>query len=129
MKKIIFIAACCTLLLTGCVSQSDFDALNSEKDALATQVAELEAANETLLSEKEALRTENEALKASAETVPASADTTEAEPEYNYIGNLNSYKFHRLSCEYLPAEYNRVYYETREDAINDGMEACRRCSP
>lgn len=126
MKRLLFAAACCVLLLSGCVSQSEYDTLSSEKDALATQVAELQAANDTLTAENENLKAENAALQATPEPVQESTATA---TDYAYIGNINSYKFHLPSCDYLPAESNRVYYTTREEAINDGMEPCRRCSP
>ena len=47
----------------------------------------------------------------------------------NYIGNLNSYKFHKPTCGYLPAQHNRVYYSTRNAAISAGMVPCKRCKP
>jgi competence protein ComEC len=36
-----------------------------------------------------------------------------------YIGNLNSRKFHRPNCTGLPAENNRVVFESRDDAVVD----------
>lgn len=47
----------------------------------------------------------------------------------NYIGNVNTYKFHKPSCGYLPAKHNRVYYSTRNAAISAGMVPCKRCRP
>ena len=161
MKKLLIVLAAC-LTLSGCggVSQSDYDAAVQERDALATQVAELQttndsltAENDTLSSKNESLSAENESLKAENQTLTAaastaastssaaaSADTPAADTaaasetkdtaaEYSYIGNRNSYKFHRPSCSYLPAEHNRVYYQTREEAVNDGMVPCKRCDP
>lgn len=46
-----------------------------------------------------------------------------------YIGNRNSKKFHLPSCSTLPAEQNRVYFKTREEAINAGYSPCKRCNP
>jgi beta-lactamase superfamily II metal-dependent hydrolase len=46
-----------------------------------------------------------------------------------YIGNKNSKKFHLPSCSTLPAEQNRVYFKTREEAINAGYVPCKRCNP
>lgn len=126
MKRVLFATVCCVFFLSGCVSQSEYDTLSSEKDALATQVAELQAANDTLTAENENLKAENATLQATPE--PAQESTATA-TDYAYIGNANSMKFHLPTCEYLPAEYNRVYYATRDEAINDGMKPCRRCSP
>lgn len=159
MKKLLIVLAAC-LTLSGCggVSQSDYDAAVQERDALATQVAELQTANDSLTAENDTLSAENESLKAENQTLTAaastaastssassssaaaSADTSAADTaaasetndtaaEYSYIGNRNSYKFHRPSCSYLPAEHNRVYYQTREEAVNDGMVPCKRCDP
>lgn len=49
--------------------------------------------------------------------------------ETEYIGNKQSGKFHRPSCEYIPDENNRIIYKTREDAINAGMIPCKICNP
>jgi beta-lactamase superfamily II metal-dependent hydrolase len=46
-----------------------------------------------------------------------------------YIGNKNSKKFHLPSCSTLPAEHNRVYFKTREEAISAGYIPCKRCNP
>ncbi len=42
-----------------------------------------------------------------------------------YIGNLRTKVFHRASCSSLPAEKNRVYFNTREEAINAGYRPCK----
>jgi len=47
----------------------------------------------------------------------------------NYIGNKNSKIFHRQSCSSLPAEKNRVYFNTRDEAISQGYRPCKRCNP
>lgn len=44
-----------------------------------------------------------------------------------YIGNLNSKKFHTESCSGLPAEKNRIYFETYEEAIAQGYTPCSNC--
>ena len=46
-----------------------------------------------------------------------------------FIAHKTSHKFHSLSCKHLPAEYNRIYYKSRQDAINDGMIPCKVCKP
>lgn len=49
----------------------------------------------------------------------------------NYIGNANSMKFHYQSCRWAqkirPA--NRVYFDTREEAIEAGYIPCKVCKP
>ena len=46
-----------------------------------------------------------------------------------YIGNKNSKKFHSIDCASLPAERNRVYFDSREDAISEGYSPCGSCNP
>ena len=47
----------------------------------------------------------------------------------SYIGNVNSKKFHLPTCSTLPAEHNRVYFDTRDEAMAAGMTPCKRCNP
>lgn len=46
-----------------------------------------------------------------------------------YIGNLNSQVFHRKDCSGLPAEQNRVYFDSRDEAVAEGYKPCGRCEP
>lgn len=46
-----------------------------------------------------------------------------------YIGNKNSLKFHQKNCVNLPLENNRVYFDTREQAIAGGFIPCENCNP
>lgn len=63
--------------------------------------------------------------QSAANETPAPTPT----PVYSYIGNANSYVFHRMRCSTLPKEYNRIYYYTREQAVNAGMRPCQKCDP
>ncbi len=49
--------------------------------------------------------------------------------EEKYIGNKNTYKFHRTSCGVLPEEKNRVYLNSREEAIGKYYKSCKKCNP
>lgn len=53
------------------------------------------------------------------------------DPKQNnmYIGNKNSLKFHCSDCKSLPYEKNRVYFTTREQAIEQGYSPCSKCRP
>jgi competence protein ComEC len=44
-----------------------------------------------------------------------------------YIGNIKSKKFHMPSCYSLPIEKNRIYLNSRTDAINNGFSPCGNC--
>ncbi|MDR0318962.1 MAG: MBL fold metallo-hydrolase [Nitrososphaerota archaeon] len=46
-----------------------------------------------------------------------------------YIGNKNSKTFHLQSCSSLPQEQNRVYFNSRQEAIDAGYNACSTCKP
>ena len=48
-----------------------------------------------------------------------------------YVGNSNSGKFHYQGCkwEQKMLESNRVYYNSREEAIADGYVPCKVCRP
>ena len=49
--------------------------------------------------------------------------------ETTYIGNKNSKKFHNPDCGTLPAEKNRVYFSSRDEAIQQGYSPCGNCNP
>lgn len=44
-----------------------------------------------------------------------------------YIGNKNSKKFHTEDCSSLPKEENRVYFDSYEEAIDEGYTPCGSC--
>lgn len=49
----------------------------------------------------------------------------------SYVGNSNSGKFHYASCGSVGkmADKNKVFFSSREDAINQGYVPCKRCNP
>ena len=57
------------------------------------------------------------------------SETAAVTVESQYIGNVNSRKFHLLSCSSLPAERNRVFFDTAEEAVDSGFSPCARCNP
>ena len=61
-------------------------------------------------------------------TPPTPAGTT-ATVAGRYIGNQNSHIFHLTTCNSLPAEKNRVYFTSREEAVKAGYRPCKRCNP
>ena len=48
---------------------------------------------------------------------------------YGYIGNLKTKKVHLPTCSKLPKEDNQSYFESLDDAISQGYEACGICKP
>ncbi len=49
----------------------------------------------------------------------------------SYIGNSNSMKFHRSTCKEVNrmSEKNKVFFNSRDDAINGGYVGCKVCNP
>lgn len=59
------------------------------------------------------------------------SDSTLAKIENYYVASKNSQVFHRPECPYASkiASYNRVKYNTREEAVKSGKRACSKCKP
>ncbi|MDD6212669.1 MAG: MBL fold metallo-hydrolase [Clostridiales bacterium] len=49
--------------------------------------------------------------------------------EMNYIGNINSKKYHLPSCSSLPKEENQIRFYSKKEAEKAGYEPCQRCQP
>lgn len=62
-------------------------------------------------------------------TVPVSPDGSEQDDVGEYIGNKNSKKFHLPTCKNLPAEKNRIYFDSRHAAVDAGQTPCGNCKP
>ena len=58
-----------------------------------------------------------------------SANPENAEPAQpvQFIGNVNSHKFHSPDCANLPTEKNRIIFGTYEEAVNAGYTPCGSC--
>jgi len=59
---------------------------------------------------------------------PTTTTTPPPSPE-GYIGNKNSQIFHLPSCTSLPSEQNRIYFDTRQEAIDANYRPCGNCKP
>ena len=57
---------------------------------------------------------------------PSNADPAET-TAVTYIGNKNSKKFHADTCGSLPKEENRVYFDSYDEAIEEGYTPCSSC--
>lgn len=60
---------------------------------------------------------------------PENAESASGDGLELYIGNMNSRVFHDPSCANLPAEKNRVYFYSLEDALAADYTPCRSCMP
>ena len=58
-------------------------------------------------------------------------DRSETNKSYTYMGNSNSMKLHLTTCRYAQktSESNRVYFNSRDEAINKGYVPCKVCKP
>lgn len=62
-------------------------------------------------------------------TVIVTPGTEGADDIGEYIGNKNSKKFHLPTCKNLPAEKNRVYFGSKQEAVDAGHTPCGNCKP
>lgn len=47
--------------------------------------------------------------------------------EEKYIGNKNSKKLHKSTCNSLPSEKNSIFFNSIEEALDEGYEKCSNC--
>lgn len=76
-------------------------------------------------------KTNGASVKSSKTSYNSSSNTPKAEVQSKavYIGNKNSKKFHRPSCNSLPDKQNQVTFGTKKEAVAAGYDACGRCNP
>lgn len=62
-------------------------------------------------------------------TTVTNASTTSTNT--TYIGNSNTHKFHLAGCSEVSKmnDANKVYFNTRQEAINAGYTPCQKCNP
>lgn len=48
-----------------------------------------------------------------------------------YVASKNSNVFHKSGCSYVSRirDYNKIYFDTVEEAINSGRRGCSKCNP
>ena len=46
-----------------------------------------------------------------------------------YIGNAHTLKFHTSSCPHAHKIKNKVYFNSRDEAIKKGYKPCKHCQP
>lgn len=113
---------------TELLSQSDD--LKSQISSLNSNLEKSKETNAELKTELEKTKAELAAAKAMfSENTTQQSKQTSTQKTYSYIGNRNTKKFHKTSCNYLPESHNRIYYSSRSNAINAGMSPCKRCYP
>lgn len=75
-------------------------------------------------------RTDQSGTEDNIDFQPDSESNASAEEE-SYIGNKNSKVFHNSSCKSVKktADKNKVYFSSREEAVNNGYSPCKSCNP
>ena len=118
--------------------ENDIESKDAEINALQAEVDKLNADIDLLLAtpaptpsptpRPTAAPTPRPTSTAIAPVVALSTPAPTPKP-IQYIGNKNTKKFHRTSCYTLPDEKNRVYFNSRDYAINSGYDPCKNCNP
>lgn len=72
--------------------------------------------------------TKNESVQTNP-TVVVTPEADQLDDAGEYIGNKNSKKFHLPTCKNLPAEKNRIYFDSRQAAVDAGQSPCGNCKP
>lgn len=59
------------------------------------------------------------------------APEAKARVTVSYIGNRRSHIFHRAGCHYVRRmnEGNKVEFDNRDEAIDEGYRPCKKCRP
>ena len=67
----------------------------------------------------------------SSSQAPSSAKSTSSASSASYIGNANTGKFHDPSCSSVSkmSDGNKVFFSSRNDAVNQGYVPCKMCNP
>lgn len=75
--------------------------------------------------------THSSSSSSSSKSTSHSSDSTSSSDSARYVGNSNSGKFHTSDCNSVKkmSEGNKVFFSSRDDAINQGYQPCKRCNP
>lgn len=119
MKKILIVLSLMMIFIYGCSTSETVEIPSPTIQPVALETA---APTEfTLL--------ENSTFAADQNADIQTHETQEEISEETYIGNKNSKKFHIPSCNTLPAEKNRIYFSSRDKAVDSGFSPCSNCHP
>ena len=119
VKNRLYVIIFLLIILAGC-EFSEQTPIETASPVPSIGAVETVAPTEISLSDNSTFTTERNANIQTNETQTEIA-------EEMYIGNKNSKKFHRPSCNTLPAEKNRVYFNSRDEAISEGFSPCGNC--
>lgn len=60
-----------------------------------------------------------------------SSSTSSSSSSGDYVGNANTGKFHKSYCRSVSdmSEHNKVFFNSRDEAVNQGYIPCKICNP
>lgn len=105
-----------------------------ETEIVTTTILPTTEQSQVTTTKKPSAASRSVSTKASVTTAKATsqaASRVETDKDYPYMCSRNSKVFHKTACFYgiQIKEENRVYFETREEAVQAGLSPCSRCSP
>lgn len=88
-------------------------------------------ANQSTNNTKSSNSSSSQAAKSSSNSSKSSNSGNSGSSGGTYIGNKNTHKFHYSWCSSVKKmkESNKVYLNSRDDAINRGYVPCKNCNP
>lgn len=97
------------------------------KETTKATTSQITKASETITQET----TTSTKTATTKKEATGTVDRTETDKNYKYMGNRNSKILHLTTCDSASrtSMANRVYFETREEAIEKGYKPCSRCKP
>lgn len=115
MKKIIFIIICIFIAFSFASCSNEI----ADKTEITINLPTDDTVN--------GYRIESDSNKISADEVTVAVDTNEVK----YCGNKNTKKFHRITCSSVTTiqNDNKIYYKTKDEFLNNGYTACKKCNP
>lgn len=104
--------------------------VTDDKDAAAEELAVIDTKE---ITEKEVTENTTEITTESTTEVTTEEITTEeAVPEYDYVLNTNTGKFHKPSCNsvnQMKEKNKQEFHGTRDEVIDMGYVPCKNCNP
>jgi len=107
------------VLVSGCIDSSE-KALNDSTDTLYTNDSYTNTSHETGTTDD-----------SNTTDTSSSESGSSSQNEGPYVASVNSDVFHHSWCHYVDRikDYNKVYFSSREEAINAGYRPCKVCNP
>jgi len=115
--------------------QSQYDYLGDYEKVVETAKLTVEAINSNAINSTNSVESASQVVPSSSSSSSTITATPTATPKpttqasQQYIGNINTKKFHLPSCRSLPYPENQIIFNTRAAAIDAGYVPCKICNP